>query len=191
MTDTAKDEAKKSQIYLNANPAIDIEPLEKAYGDAEEMKSFIRSADDLKAKEAELATRETESQTLTDKIEYIRTKPQMLLAQATIPIKGITVDGQGNVLVYGRPPINLSGGERIRFAVNAARETANPDFKLILINGFEALSPTGQKEFIRECTGDGYRYIITKVSDGALRIVSISESGKAVDAETGEEINFN
>jgi hypothetical protein len=188
LADAVEKNAEESTKYLAEHPVIAIEPLETAHTEAEEMKSYIRSADDLKVKEKELADKEIESQKLTEKIEYMRTKPQMLLAKAEIPIKGITVDGQGNVLVYGRPPINLSGGERIRFAVNAARETANPDFKLILINGLEALSPAGQKEFIEECTGDGYRYIMTKVADGALKITVIDESGRAVDAETGEVI---
>jgi len=190
LTDTVEKVAEESKKYLESHEIIDILPLEAAHKEAEEMKSYIRSADDLKTKEVELLNKESEAEKLTEKIEYMRTKPQMLLAQATIPIKGITVDGQGNVLVYSRPPINLSGGERIRFAVNAARETANPEFKLILINGVESLSPTGQTEFIKECTGDGYRYIMTKVADGALRIISINETGTAVDAETGEEVEI-
>jgi exonuclease SbcC len=111
----------------------------------------------------------------------------MLLSQAECPIVGMSIDGQGNVLVNGRPIINLSGGERIKFVMNIVRATAG-ELKIILINGFEALSPKGQKEFIAECTGDGYQYIITHVTDGDLRVTSISESGTAVDAETGEEI---
>lgn len=171
--------------FLEKNLEIDIEPLETAQKEAEEMKSFIRSADDLKSKETELAAKETEAQKLTDKIEFMRTKPQMLLAKATMPVEGITVDGQGNVLISNRPIINLSGGERIKFVMNIVRATAGP-LKIILINGFESLSPKGQAEFIKECTGDGFEYFITKVTDGPLKITAINEGGKAVDAVTGE-----
>jgi hypothetical protein len=94
------------------------------------------------------------------------------------------------VLVNSRPIINLSGGERIKFVMNIVRATAGP-LKIILINGFEALSPKGQKEFIDECTGDGYQYIITKVTDGELKITAIDEGGKMRDAETGEQMVIN
>jgi hypothetical protein len=187
LADVAERSAETSRKYIKDNPVIDIEPLEKAHKEADEMKSYVRTADDLKEKQEELAAKKLESQKLTEKVEYMRTKPQMLLANATMPVDGITVDGQGSVLVNSRPIINLSGGERIKFVMNIVRATAGP-LKIILINGFEALSPKGQKEFIDECTGDGYQYIITKVTDGALKITAIDEGGKARDAETGEVI---
>ncbi len=187
LADVVEENAEESEKYLTEHPAIDIEPLETAHKEAEEMKSFIRSADDLKVKEKELADKEIESQKLTDKIEYMRTKPQMLLASAKMPVEGISVDGQGNVLVNERPIINLSGGERIRFVMNIVRATAG-ELKIILIDGFEKLSPKGQEEFIKECSGDGFQYIITKVTDGDLHITAIDENGRAVDAETGEVI---
>jgi hypothetical protein len=153
------------------------------------MKSYVRTADDLKIKQNELATKKIESSKLTDKIEYMRTKPQMLLAGAKMPVEGITVDGGGNVLINSRPIINLSGGERIKFVMNIVRATAGP-LKIILINGFEALSPSGQAEFIKECTGDGFQYIITRVTEGGLRIKSIDDNGTVRDAETGEQLTI-
>jgi hypothetical protein len=173
--------------YIAKHPEIDITPLETAHKEAENMKSFVRTADDLKAKKIELKAKEKEAETLTYKIEFMRTKPQMLLANATMPVEGITVDGQGNVLINSRPIINLSGGERIKFVMNIVRTTAGP-LKIILINGFEALSPKGQAEFIAECSGDGFQYIITKVTDGDLKIKAIDESGNIVDAITGEVV---
>jgi energy-coupling factor transporter ATP-binding protein EcfA2 len=190
LADAVEKETEDSKKYLESNPEIDIVPLETAHKEADNMKSFIRSADDLKVKETELIAKETEAQKLTDKIEFMRTKPQMLLAKAEMPLEGITVDSQGNVLVNNRPPINLSGGERIRFAVKASKSTAGP-LKIILINGFEALSPKAQIEFIEECEKDPeFQYWITKVTDGDLRVISVNEFGTAVDAETGEEVTL-
>lgn len=183
--DTENNNVAIAKKYLENHPQIDISPLEKDHKDTEYMKSFIRTADDLKIKQQELAAKKEESEKLTDKIEYMRTKPQMLLAKAQMPVEGITVDGQGNVLINNRPIINLSGGERIKFVMNIVRATAGP-LKIILIDGFEKLSPKGQKEFIDECSGDGFQYVITKVSDGNLKITNISESGDKVDALTGE-----
>jgi hypothetical protein len=180
--------AEESQKYLDENSVIDIEPLEAAHKETEEMKSYIRTADDLKAKEKELADKEAESKELTCKIEEMRIRPQVLLKQAKCPIPGMSVDGS-NILVNGRPIINLSGGERIKFVMNIVRATAGP-LKIILINGFEALSPKGQEEFIKECTGDGFQYIITRVTDGGLKITAIDENGTVRDAETGEQITI-
>ena len=189
LADVAERSAEASKKYISDNPVINIEPLEAAHKEADIMKSYVRTADDLAEKQKELEMKKAESQKLTDKIEYMRTKPQMLLATATMPVDGITVDGQGNVLVNSRPIINLSGGERIKFVMNIVRATAGP-LKIILINGFEALSPKGQKEFIDECTGDGFQYIITKVTDGELKIKAIDETGNARDAETGEQVTL-
>lgn len=185
LAEATEKEAEESKKYLEQHKLIDIEPLEKAHREAEDMKSYVRIADELKDKEKDLESKERESKTLTYKIEFMRTKPQMLLANAEMPIDGLTIDGQGNILINERPIKNLSGGERIRFVMNIVRATAG-QLKIILIDGFEKLSPRGQREFIEECTGDGFQYIITKVADGSLKITAIDESGSAVDAETGE-----
>ena len=171
--------------YIENYPEIDIAPLEEEHKQTEYMKSFVRTADDLKLKQDELESKKSESHKLTEKIEYMRTKPQMLLANAKMPVEGITVDGQGNVLINSRPIINLSGGERIKFVMTIVRATAGP-LKIILIDGFEKLSPKGQEEFIAECTGDGFQYIVTKVTAGELKIKAIEENGTVRDAETGE-----
>jgi len=182
--DEIKFKTTAAKEYIEKIKIIDIAPLEVAHKEAEEMKSYIRTADDLKAKEAELLNKESESEGLTKKIEYMRTKPQMLLAKAEMPIEGITVDGQGNVLINDRPIISLSGGERIKFVMAIVRATAGP-LKIILIDGFEKLSSKGQKEFIDECSGDDFQYIITKVTDGDLKIKVIKD-GNTIDHETGE-----
>lgn len=189
LAESMEGEVEHSVRYLEENPVIDIAPLEAAHKEAEEMKSYIRTADDLKIKEAELESKKALSKTLTDKIEFMRFQPQALLKAATMPVEGITVDGGGNVLINSRPIINLSGGERIKFVMNIVRATAGP-LKIILIDGFEKLSSKGQKEFIEECTGDGFQYIITKVTDGELKVKAIDENGTVRDAETGEQISL-
>ena len=145
------------------------------------MKSFIITADDLKVKQALLAQHETTISTLKDKIEYMRAKPQILLTKSEMPIAGISVDEEGNVLVNKRPIVNLSGGERIKFVMNIVRATVG-DLVTILVNGFESLSLTAQEAFIKECTNDGYQYVVTKVNDSDLTIKTITEDGKFIDA---------
>lgn len=173
--------------YLDKHPEIDVEPLKKAYKEAEEMKSFVRMYDELQEKLAKLADIEKESKTLTDKIKFMRWQPQMLLSRANMPIEGLSVDANGNVLINGLPIKNLSDGEKMEFVMNIAKATAGP-LKLILIDGFEKLSPERQKLFIENALKDDFNYILTEVTDGDMQIISIDEQGNKIDAETGELI---
>jgi len=186
LANNVTDESKLAETYLAENTVIDIAPLEAAHKEAETMKSYVRTADDLKVKETDFAAKEIKAKDYKNKIEYMRTKPQMLLAKAEMPIEGLAVDSQGFITINERPIISLSGGERIKFVMNIVRATAG-ELKIILIDGFEKLSPKGQMEFINECSGDGFQYIITKVTDGEMRITSIQD-GKKIDALTGEQL---
>jgi len=118
----------------------------------------------------------------------MRNKPMELLLKAKMPVEGISVNNDGIVLINNRPIKNLSGTERIQFALDIVRASAG-ELKTILINGFEALSPSDQEEFIKSCTNDEFQYIITRVTDGLLRMLEINENGTIIDTETGEELN--
>ena len=186
-SDKLQEEKKSSEKFIADNKAIDIEVLEADLKEADEMRSYIAIADELKSKVKILDVKKEESETLTHKIEFMRTKPAMLLKTVKMPVDGLSTDNNGNVLINDRPISNLSGGERIKFVMNIVRATAG-ELKIILIDGFEKLSPKGQAEFIDECKGDGFQYIITKVTDGELKITSIDANGNKIDAVTGEII---
>lgn len=171
--------------YLEKNSGIDIAPLDAAYKEAEEMKSFIKTYDEWQEKSAKLSIVEKEAKTLTDKIEFMRTKPQMLLSKANMPIEGLSIDAGGNVLINELPIKNLSDGEKMEFVMSIVKATAGP-LKLILIDGFEKLSPERQKLFMDNALKDDFHYIVTKVTDSDMQIVSINEEGLSIDAETGE-----
>jgi energy-coupling factor transporter ATP-binding protein EcfA2 len=183
-----EEEDRKTEVtgkWMREHPAVDIAPIEKEMKEAEEMKQLVALADSLVDKKTELESKTNESRVLTDKLEYVRSRPGFLLKSCAMPVDDLQVDGGGNVLINDRPLKNLSGGERIRLVVKLARATSGP-LKLILIDGFERLSPQAQKEFIDEVQGDDYQYIMTRVTDGVLRILNINEDGQAVDAESGE-----
>ena len=94
------------------NLVIDIAPLEEAHKTAEEMKSYLRSYDELGAKKKKFEIKEHESKTLTTKIEFMRGLPQVLLSKTSIPIDGLSIDSSGNVLINDLPIKNLSDGEK-------------------------------------------------------------------------------
>jgi hypothetical protein len=180
-----KQKTKQAEEYLSKNKTIEIEPLEKEHKKIEDMKSYIRTADSLIEKQNELKKNEKEANNLSNKLEIIRSKPTELLSKAKMPVDGLSVSDDGVVLIDNRPIKNLSGTERIEFVLDVVRESAG-ELKIILINGFESLSPSDQEAFIKKCNGDEFEYIITRVTDGLLRILQIDENGTIVDNNTGE-----
>lgn len=187
LAENKKKEVEEAKKFIEKNEPISIEPLEKEHKEIENMKSYIRMADDLNDKKKKLTEVEAIRNDLTKKLEKIRNKPSELLAEAKMPIEGISISDDGKILINNRPIKNLSGGERIKFAVNLAKATAG-ECKVILIDGFEALSPSKQEGFIKECMNDDFEYIITEVTDGLLRILNINEDGSIVDASTGKQL---
>jgi exonuclease SbcC len=167
------EKAAKSSEWLKTNKAIDIQPLSDKVDEMEVMKGFVLSADDLFEKQERLKNKKIEVITLANRIERARNQPSILLKSAKMPIKGLGIDDNGNIQVNGRPLNNLSGGERIEVALNIAKATAG-ELKLILINGFEALNPAEQKEFIESIKEDEFQYIITCVADGELTVTDES-----------------
>ncbi len=179
--------AESGKKWLEENPEIDIAPLEEEMKEAEHMKTLVGLADDLEEKRSDLESKRKESQSLTDKLDYVRSRPGFLLKNVQMPVEDLTVDGFGNVLIKGRPLKNLSGGERMKLVTKLAMAAAGP-LKMILIDGFEKLSPQAQKDFIHEVQGTEFQFIFTRVTDGPLKIINIEDDGTVVNAETGEII---
>jgi DNA repair exonuclease SbcCD ATPase subunit len=167
--ETTKLEAAKK--YVAENKVIDILPLEEDHKNTELMKSYIRIADELKDKKESLEAAIKDSDKLTSQIETIRKKPQELLSKAEMPITGLSVDKDGNILINNLPIKNLCGTEKIEFAVEVAKATAK-DLKLILVDGLEALTQEDMNTFIEKCRDDEFQYIMTRVTSGELNIVN-------------------
>jgi len=161
----------KAEEWLKNNPPINIIPLENEMQEAEKMKQIVGLADSLKEKKEVLKQKEDESKKLTEKLEFARNLPTNLLKNVEMPLEGLTIDEAGNVLINNRPIKNLSSGERIKIAVKLAMASAGK-LKLILIDGFEKLSPQAQKEFIEEAQKTDFQFILTRVSDGEMKIIN-------------------
>lgn len=175
--ETNKLEAAKK--YVAENKIIDIGPLEEEHKNTELMKSYIRIADELKDKKESLEAAVKDSDKLTNQIEIIRKKPQELLSKAEMPITGLSVDGDGNVLINNLPIKNLCGTEKIEFALEVAKATSR-DLKVILVDGLEALCDDDLEILINKCKDDEFQYIMTRVTNGNLAI--LNEDGELLNA---------
>lgn len=188
LADETKAGAKTAQEYLDGNPAIDIAPLESDYNTAEEMKSYVRTYDELQEKKAKLEAKKKESEDLTAKVNFMRGLPQVLLSKAELPIEGLSIDSGGNVLINDLPIKNLSEGEKFELVMNIVKATAS-EHKLIFVDGFEKLSLSRRKLFMEHALEDDYRYIMTQTTEGDLRMLAIEKDG-ITDAETGEVVQM-
>jgi energy-coupling factor transporter ATP-binding protein EcfA2 len=188
LADEAKANAKVAQEYLNKNPAIDITPLEQNYNTAEEMKSYIRTYDELQEKRIKLAAKKKESEDLTAKVNFMRGLPQVLLSKTQLPIEGLSIDSNGNVLMNDLPIKNMSEGEKLRFVMNIIKSMVGPG-GLIFIDGLQNLSLSNRRLFVENSLEDGYYYIMAQTTEGELRTLAIDESG-ITNAETGETVQM-
>ena len=161
--------ANNATIYLEKNPAIDIESLEKAAKDAETMKGYINLYDNMRAHQEALKEKQAVATQLNDCVELARVKPAELLQQIELPIKGLGINEQMQITIDDLPITNLSTSRQIKLALDIARATAGP-LKLICIDRWESLDKTTQGYLLNEMEGDGYQYWIAEVTDGDLTI---------------------
>ena len=97
----------------------DTSTLSAELGEAEQMRSHLNEYRRMRDMQTELDELTAKSQALTDKIELARELPATILAQASIPVEGLTVE-DGVPLIDGLPISNLSDGELLELCVDIA-----------------------------------------------------------------------
>lgn len=101
---------------------------------------------------------------------------EKIMREAKLPINGLSyVDG--NFLIDGKNFDNLSGRERLVVSLQIAK-SLNKDFKIICIDGAEALDKEAFEELKNEINKEEYQYFITNVhSDGNI----VMKNGNNID----------
>lgn len=121
-----------------------------------------------------------ESVTAADRLDAIVGKltkdvPESLLASAKMPVEGLTVAEDG-LAVNGIPLEHLSASEQIRVSLDVVR-AMNARFKVILIDGIEALDKENFDAFLKEIEGDDYQYFLTRVDGSGPGSIVIEDGG--------------
>lgn len=175
----AKSEADKSEVdakvaqakeWARGKEEIDTSALQETLAETERMKSFVALADDLAKKQKWLADEILKNADYENKLVTARALPQQLIKSANLPVEDMGINEDGEIIVKGRPIKNLSGAERLDFAINIAKLTCG-QLKTILINGFEAMDGEMKEQFLEKARADNeYQYIIADVADGDLQI---------------------
>ena len=140
------------------NLAVEIET-------AEAMRKHLNEYNRMIAMQQELDNLTAESEEYTRKIELARELPAQILAEAKIPVEGLTVEN-GIPLINGLPISNLSDGELLELCVVFLY--ASPvSFEIILIDGAERLDKDSRDRLYAKCKAKGLQLIATRVTDSA------------------------
>lgn len=127
-------EAAKAAAEGIPDPSAEIEAVQARISEAdavnaqlEPWKAWERAQQDLEAAGLEVEAR-------TNSLERLRQTERTLIAEAGIPVPGLSFDPEsGEPLLNGRPLSVASGAERIRMAVNVA-QAANPELHICLVD---------------------------------------------------------
>ena len=115
----------------------DTSALSAELDEAEQMRGHLNEYRRMRDMQTELDELTARSQALTDKIELARELPATILAQATIPVEGLTVE-DGVPLIHGLPISNLSDGELLELCVDITVSKPG-QLGIILVDGAERL----------------------------------------------------
>ena len=146
-----------------AGAIIDPSPLLKEINYADEMRKHLNEYKRMTTMQTKVEKLTEESEELTRKIELARELPSMILAQAEIPVEGLSVK-DGIPLIHGLPISNLSDGELLELCVEIS--VSNPgQLQIILIDGAERLDQKSREVLYAKCKAKGLQMIATRVAD--------------------------
>ena len=141
----------------------DTSALSAELDEAEQMRSHLNEYRRMRDMQTELDELTARSQALTDKIELARELPATILAQATIPVEGLTVK-DGVPLINGLPISNLSDGELLELCVDITVSRPG-QLGIILVDGAERLDSVSRERLYAKCKAKGLQLIATRVTD--------------------------
>ena len=141
----------------------DTSALSAELDEAEQMRSHLNEYRRMRDMQTELDELTAKSQALTDKIELARELPATILAQASIPVEGLTVK-DGVPLINGLPISNLSDGELLELCVDITVSRPG-QLGIILVDGAERLDSVSRERLYAKCKAKGLQLIATRVTD--------------------------
>lgn len=157
--------------YADKQP-IPTDTLQAEIKQAEEMKKHLNEFRRMQKQQEEFDDLQAQSDELTRKIQLARDLPGQVLAEAELPIAGLTVKN-GLPLVNGLPLSNLSDGEKLDLCVDVA--ISNPKgYQIILIDGAERLDDKSRSALYAKCKDKGLQFIATRTTnDDELKVTEL------------------
>jgi len=166
---------KEKKEFLSVSKVVPIDDLLTKAKRTEEMKGYLNISGNLKKLEKEESIKEKEAKRLDKLVDFLRKKPAELLAGIKLPIKGLSVNEKMQVSIDGLPIANLSTSRQITLAIEIARATSG-ELKIICIDRFETLDADRRKLLFDEISKDDFQYFISEVTEGELKVTSLTSN---------------
>ena len=148
--------------YASMDP-VETEVLSAEIDQAEAMRKHLNEYQRMVAMQGDVEELSAQSEELTRKIELARELPAQILAEAKLPIEGLTVEN-GIPLIHGLPISNLSDGELLELCVDIS--VCKPgQLEIILVDGAERLDKESRDRLYAKCKEKGLQLIATRVTD--------------------------
>lgn len=171
--DALRAKVAETHEKLAGMESIDTTALQDEIRTFQENQRLVHLKDHCDELKDQLALAEETASGLDERCKMLKRKPQELIGSVTLPIKGLGLE-DGQVTINGLPIVNLSTSERVRLALEIARASAG-ELKVVCVDGFEALDPAAQAEFMRQAEGDGFQYFVTMRTEGPLQVSVIQD----------------
>lgn len=157
--------------YADLEP-VDISGLKSEIDTAETMRKHLNEYQRMVAMQAELDDLTEQSAELTRKIELARELPAEILAEAKLPVEGLTVEN-GVPLIHGLPISNLSDGEVMSLCVDITISRPG-QLQILLLDGAERLDKESRDALYKKCLDAGVQLIATRTTDSeALEVTEL------------------
>lgn len=129
----AKLKELRDELASRPDRTADIEAVRAEIRNAQAVAERIRPWEEWDRAQERLQEAVEMERKLTRAIEKVDEEKARLLAEAEIPVSGLSFDDDGTPLLNGRPIDEASGAERIRLAVEVAM-AANPKLRICLLD---------------------------------------------------------
>ncbi len=155
---------------------VDIEPIRAQIANAETVNGQITRERERVKIAAELAATEQHATELTTKLDDIKARRTAALAAAKMPVPGLSIDDESNVLTLNGVPFSqASTGVKIRTGTAIAM-TLNPELRVIVIRDASLLD-AGNRAIIDTLAKDNGFLVLMEIADESMPVGVVIEEG--------------
>lgn len=169
--------ARQSASDLNDQSTAE---LEESISNIEEINRKVRANLDKDKAEDDAKEYRNKYNSLTQKIEEVRSQKTKLLDSADLPLPELSVK-DGELVYKGQQWDNMSGSDRLKVSTAIVRKL-NPNCGFVLLDKLEQMDLNTLKEFGEWLEAEGLQAIATRVSTGGECSIII-EDGYAAGQE--------
>ena len=164
----------KLMLDLQETAAVDTSALESSLEAFDQQKAILSTYTNAVMAAAEAATLAEHYDDLTALISRIRATPATWLADAELPVEGLSVDPEtGELTIDGRPLAAYSDGEKVLLAIRIAKATAGK-LRVLLVDDLEKLDEGTRDALLTEAAADDdLQWIVAWAAPNELTIRTV------------------